>query len=112
MNFLSKNHFYVNNMCAKFQGKKSHTKKDIQNLPTYVAVRNHFTSTNFDTLPRTKFFFFSHEFFGINLDHIYVYYMLKNFKSTRYTKEKIFKSTNMCSCKGQFHYYQLRYIYW
>jgi len=52
MKFLSQYDFYVNNMCAKFQGKKFHTKKDILNLPTSIAVRNHFTTAFFYTLPR------------------------------------------------------------
>jgi len=55
---LLQNSFYVNSMCAKFQGQKSNTKKDIQNLPTCVVVRNHFTLANFDTLPKTEFFSF------------------------------------------------------
>jgi len=37
---LKKNHLYDNNMCTKFQVQKIHYKKDIQNLPTCVAVRN------------------------------------------------------------------------
>jgi len=65
MNFFSQNYFYAKNMCAKFQGQKSYKKKDIQNLPTCVAVRNYFSTAYFDTLPRAEFFFFSHEFFGI-----------------------------------------------
>jgi len=46
---LSKNSSYVNKMCDKFGGQKIHPKKDIQNLPTRVAERNHFTIANFDT---------------------------------------------------------------
>jgi len=47
-----------------FEAKKV-TQKDIQNLPTCVALRNHFNIANFDTLPRTEIVFLSHEFFGI-----------------------------------------------
>jgi len=56
--FLSQNDFYVNNMCDKI-----HIKKDIQNLPTCVIMRNHFTIASFDTLLRAKCFFIYHEFF-------------------------------------------------
>jgi len=34
-------HLYVNNVYAKFQGQKIHPKKDIQSLPTCVAVNFH-----------------------------------------------------------------------
>jgi len=34
MKLLEENHFYVDNVCAKFQGQKMHTKKDIDILPT------------------------------------------------------------------------------
>jgi len=37
--FLSWNHFYVDNMHAKFQVQNIFRKKDIQNLPTCVVVR-------------------------------------------------------------------------
>jgi len=39
MKFLARHHLYDNNMCAIFQGQKIHTKKDIRNLPTCVAVK-------------------------------------------------------------------------
>jgi len=39
MKFLSWNHFFVDNMYAKFLVQKICPKKDIQNLPTCVVVR-------------------------------------------------------------------------
>jgi len=64
-------------------------------------MRNHFTIANFDTLPRTKFFFFSREVFGIRPSlcwlHVWKISSLKDSHKKRYLK-----STNMCSCKGQF----------
>jgi len=39
MKFLSHHHVYVNNTCTKFQGQKIHPKKDVQNLPTCVVVK-------------------------------------------------------------------------
>ena len=55
---LSQNDFYVHNTRDKFQGQKSHIRKDIQNLPTCGTMRNHFNIANFDTLPRAKMFFY------------------------------------------------------
>jgi len=63
MKFFRQFFLYVNNICDKFKGQKSHTKEDMQNLPTYVAVRIHFNTTNFDTLPRAEFSFLYYEFF-------------------------------------------------
>jgi len=42
--------------------KKVIQKKNIQNLPTYVTVRIHFNTTNFDTLPRAENCFFTMKF--------------------------------------------------
>jgi len=66
MKFLSQNSLYVNNKCENFQGQNSHAEKDIQNLPTYVAMRIHFNTTDFDTLPRAEFSFIYHEIFGMS----------------------------------------------
>jgi len=63
MKLLLYNLFYVDNMYEKFQGQKSLKKKDIQNLPTWVALRIHFSTANFDTLRRAEIFFIYHEIF-------------------------------------------------
>jgi len=39
MKVLTHHHFYINSICAKFQGQNIYQKKDIQNLPTCVPVR-------------------------------------------------------------------------
>jgi len=65
MNFFSWDHFYVENICTKSQGQRIYTKKDIQNPPTCVVVRNNFTTTIFDTIPRVEFFLIYHEYFFI-----------------------------------------------
>jgi len=65
MKFLSQNFLYVNNTCAKFQGYEIHKIKDIQNLPTGLAVKNCFNTANFDTLSRVEFSFIYHEIFGM-----------------------------------------------
>jgi len=39
MKFFPQHHLYVNNKCNKFQGQNIYQKKDIQNLPTSVAIR-------------------------------------------------------------------------
>jgi hypothetical protein len=58
MNFFAQDPLYANNMCAKFEGQKIYTKKEIHNLPTCVVVGNnggnHFIATNFDTLRRVS----------------------------------------------------------
>jgi hypothetical protein len=50
MTYFSQDHLYANNMCAKFEGQKIYTTKDIHNLPTCVVVgnngENHFTATH------------------------------------------------------------------
>jgi len=51
-------------MCADFGAQKNHPKKDIQNLPTSVAMRNQLTTANFDTFPRTKFLSFHVNFWS------------------------------------------------
>jgi len=61
MKFLSQNYFYVNNMCDKFESQKNLIKKDIQNLSACLDMRNHFTTTNFDTLPKGWILFIYHE---------------------------------------------------
>jgi len=57
MKLLSEDHLYVDNMRAKFQGQETYPKKDIQNLPTSVTMRNNFKAANFNTLLRAKFLF-------------------------------------------------------
>jgi len=64
--FLSWDHIYVDNMCAKFQIRKIYTKKDIRNLPTCGVVRKNFTTISFDILPRGEKLFFCHENFGMS----------------------------------------------
>jgi len=68
MKFFSQDVLYANNMCAKFEGEKIYTKEDIHDLPTCVVVgnngENHFTTTNFDTLPRAEKLSIYHEIFG------------------------------------------------
>jgi len=39
MKLLSRDLFYVNNMCAKLEGQNIYTKIDIHNLPTCIIVR-------------------------------------------------------------------------
>jgi len=56
MKFFPQSDFYVNNLFDKFQSQNIYTKKDIQKLPTCIAVRNHFNIANFDTLLRAEFF--------------------------------------------------------
>jgi len=67
MKFLERQVLYVNNICSKFQGQKINTKKDNHNLPTCVVLRNnhgnHFTTTNFDTLPRVEKLLIYYEIF-------------------------------------------------
>ena len=63
MKFFPQNYFYVNNICDKFQSQKIYTKRKIQNLPTCVAVKNHFTTSNFDTLLRAAILFIYHDVF-------------------------------------------------
>jgi len=41
MKFFLEENLYVNNICAKFQGQKIYTKRDIQSLPTCVVVNFH-----------------------------------------------------------------------
>jgi len=57
MKLLLENCLYDDNLCAKFQGHKIHPKKDIQNLPISVTIRNSFKATNFNTLPMADFIF-------------------------------------------------------
>jgi hypothetical protein len=68
MNFFAQDPLYANNMCAKFEGQKIYTKKEIHNLPTCVVVGNnggnHFIATNFDTLPTVEKLSIYHEIFG------------------------------------------------
>jgi len=56
---------YINNMCSKFQGQMINTKKDIHNQPTCVVLRNnhrnHFITTNFETLPKVEKFLIYNE---------------------------------------------------
>jgi len=59
MKFLSRDHLYVDNMCAKFQVQKIYPKKDIKNIPTCIVVRMIFyIRANFDpqndTIPRAE----------------------------------------------------------
>jgi len=67
MKFLEQQVLYVNNIVSKFQGQKINTKKDIHNLPTCVVLRNnhrnHFTTANFDTLPKVEKFLIYYEIF-------------------------------------------------
>ena len=67
MEFLEWEHLYVDYMCGNFQVQKMHKKNHIPNLPTCVIVRkkgkNHFTTSNFDTLPRIEGLLFQHEIF-------------------------------------------------
>jgi len=65
MKFFPQSEFYVNDICENFQSQKSYTQKDIQNLPTCIAVRNHFNIANFDTLLKGYIFFINHENFGM-----------------------------------------------
>jgi hypothetical protein len=67
MKSLEQQILYINNICSKFQGQKINTKKDIHNLPTCVVLKsnygNHFTTANFDTLPRAEKVFVYYEIF-------------------------------------------------
>ncbi len=87
-------------MCDKFQGQKSHIKKNIQDLPTCVAMRNHFTIANFDTLPKAEFFLFTMKFLEQKL--LYVNNIFFKFQGQKInTKKTTQHSTNMCSCGKQ-----------
>jgi len=65
MKFLAWDHIYVDNMFSDFEGKKIYIEKDIWNLPACVVMRNNFTTTNYDTLPRAENLFIDHENFGM-----------------------------------------------
>jgi len=65
MKFLACEQIYVDIMFAKFEGPKIYTKKDTQNLPTYVVMRNNFTTTIFAILSRAEKLFIYHEFFFV-----------------------------------------------
>jgi len=89
--------------------------KNIYNLPTCVVLRNnsgnHFTTANFDTLPRAEKLLIEYwlcNFFSQN--YFYVYNMCDKFQGQeRNTKNDIqnLPSTNMCSYKKPFDYYLL-----
>jgi len=66
MKFLSQHHLYVNNTCTKFQGQKIYQKKNIQNLPTCVAVKKISLLPILTTSQGLKFFF-CHEIFGTSI---------------------------------------------
>jgi hypothetical protein len=74
----------------KIQGRNNHIRKDIQNLPTCVAMRNHFNIANFDTLPRAKFIYlFIMKCFSQHL--LYVNNMCAKFEGQKfYTKEDFY----------------------
>jgi len=63
MKFLERKHIYVNNMCAKFQGQKIHKKKDIQSLPTCVAVKKYSLLPTLTPFRGLNFFFYHESFF-------------------------------------------------
>jgi len=67
MEFLEQRIFYVSNICSKFQGQYITTKKVIHNLPICVVRGNHFTTANFDTLPRVENFLFTIKFLSQKL---------------------------------------------
>jgi len=49
-------------MRAKFQGQKIHTEKDIQNLPTFVALRIHFNIPTLTPSQGLNFLLFTMKF--------------------------------------------------
>jgi len=78
MKFFSQDLLYVNNICARFQGQKIYTKKDIQNLPTCVAVRKISLLPTLTPSQRLRKNIWSMKF--LSWDHLYVDNMCAKFQ--------------------------------
>jgi hypothetical protein len=78
----------------KFSSPKNAHKNHIPNLPIGVIVRNkrknHFTTSNFDTLPRIENLLFQYEIFGYVVTFTLIT-SVENFKSKRSTKKHIYQ---------------------
>jgi len=86
MNFLSQHHLYFNNTCTKCQGQKFHQKKDIQNLPTCVAMKKISLLPTLIASRGLNFFLFAMKF----LEHqvLYVNNICSKFQGQKINKEK------------------------
>jgi len=82
MKFSEQKLLHVNNICSKFEGQKINTKKDIDILSTCVVLKNncgnHFTTANFDTLPRAEIF--SYLLLSFLQNYLYVNNILGKFQ--------------------------------
>jgi len=81
-------------MCENFQVQKIHKRKYIRNLPTCVAVgnnqENHFTTVNFDTLPRAENLLFTTKLLAE--DHLYFNNMCAKFQGQNIYPKKHIKN--------------------
>jgi len=105
MKLLSQHHLYFNNTCTKFEGQNFHQKKDIQNLPTCVAV-NFFsmlpTLIASQGLKKTNF---AMKF--LEQEVLYVNNIFSKFQCQKINKKKIFTIYQHVSFWENFHYCQL-----
>jgi len=73
-------------MCAKSQGQKIHTKKDIQNLPTYIVVKKISLLPTLTPSQGLKNWLFTTKFFS--QDNLYVENMCFKFKDQKIHPKK------------------------
>jgi len=89
MKFLSWHNLYVNYICAKFQGQKVYTKKDVRNLPTCIAVRKISLLPTLTPSQGWKIVFHQWNFWHETISMLII--CVKNFKNKRFRQKKIYQ---------------------